>query len=172
VGRAGEEDLVAPLDAHDDGGGDAGEVLEAAVGAGPRQLRGPALRRGAAPAAEPVVAVPLQHLHRPSGELPGLLVEPAPEPAQTFEGHPLRRLGLRWQPGGIARDPAQEADGVRLPGIEPEPRPLLSERYPGCRAGSRAFGVLLVDQQLAAPKGEPEPLRIAVHGRTQVTVAR
>ena len=84
---------VAALDQHDDGRGQAGEVLEAAARAGPRPFPGARHGPGAAAPAEAVVAVPVDDLDRAPGKPPGLLVERPPEAAQAVEGHALRRRG-------------------------------------------------------------------------------
>ena len=149
--------IVPALDAHDHRRGDARELLEIADGADAGELVRLALRRGAATAAEAVVAVPLDDLHRAAGELPDLLVEGLEEPAEPLEGHPWRRLGVRRETRGPGLGGAQRAGELRLGCLlqgQAERGPFLAGGHPRGRP-------FLEDEELAPAEGEPEALGTA-----------
>lgn len=91
AGGVGEKELVFTADEHDDGRRDAGIAAQAAVGADFGAVLGH-LHRGGAPAAELVVAVPVNDVDAPAGEAQNIVVNLAEQPPQTHKAHSLWRL--------------------------------------------------------------------------------
>ena len=119
MGRAGEEDLVSALDAHDHRRRDAGEVLEAAGGAGARELRRLARRGGCRNGRRSGGCGPTPRSARPGRQASRRPRRARPRDGATRGGPGPRAAPSR--PAGPRRTPARRPARLRLGGLGAQP---------------------------------------------------